>query len=76
MTPPSKDINTNAHSLAGNKQQTALELWDAYLERNCEQEYRKSMGYIHIKTYRANGTAGINRHIFTETNSGRHCHFY
>lgn len=54
----------------------ALGVWDAYLETNCEQGYRKSTVFIHIKRYRAKETAGINWHIFTEVNSARHSHFY
>lgn len=76
MTPPPKDISTKAHSLALNKEQMALGVWDAYLETNCEQGYRKSTGFIQIKRYRAKEAAGINWHIFTEVNSGRHSHFY
>lgn len=62
MTPLPKDIRTKAHSLTQNKQQMALGVWDAYLETNCEQGYRKSSGFIQIKRYRAKETAGISSH--------------
>lgn len=76
MTSPSKDISTKAHPLIQNQQQMALGVWDAYLETNWEQGYRKSTGFIQIKRYKVKETAGINWYIFTEVYLGRHFHFY
>lgn len=74
MTPFPKDVSTKAYSLALNKQQMALGVWDAYLETNCEQGYRKSTVFIQIKKGRETKKkkkkpAGINWHIRNEVNS-------
>lgn len=73
MTSFPKDVSTKAYSLALNKQQMALGVWDAYLETNCEQGYRKSTVFIQIKKGRGpkknQKTAGINWHIRNEVNS-------